>query len=414
MGVKSMKTEQLIDLVSKRLEDLGYNKRYVWGSSYSAMRSIQKYHRQCGTSYYDPAITAEFMKISAERYANGEFRRAYWNFLRKAAERLDDFFLTGDLSWKRNSYKPPIHLCDEFACLLEKFMNSRLFHENTRCDFVWVLRKYLLYLQEHGFQSFSDISLNDVRLFMLDTSQKVSLGSLSNIQCYIRKFHIFLAEQEIPAPDCIGLLSYRIPRDVHVKNYVTDEELEKILQQIDTDTSLGKRDMAIILLGATTGLRAIDIVHLELSDINWRTGEIHIIQSKTQGHIYLPLVKCVGDALIDYILNSRPESNSSKIFLRSQAPFTGLESAATVGYMFNRYLKKAGIQRCPFDGKTFHGFRRRIGHNLLHSGVPLTTISQILGHRTLSATEQYLSLDSDILKKCALDLKNIEPRRKES
>jgi len=393
------------------LEELGYNKRYVWGSNYSAMLSIQKHHRMQGLSDYDPAVTAEFMKLSAQRYANGEFRRAYWNFLRKAAERLDDFFLTGDLTWKRNSYKPPVPLCREFSSLLEQFMDSRIFHENTRCDFLWVLKKYLLYLREQGFHSFSDVSLNDIRQFILDTSQKVSAGSLSNIQCYVRKFHIFLTEQNIPSPDCVGFLSYRIPRDVRVKNYVTDEDLEQMLLQINAKTDRGKRDLAIILLGATTGLRAIDIVHLELSDIDWRKGEIHVVQSKTQGELYLPLVKCAGDAITDYILNSRPESESRKVFLRSQAPFTGLTSAATIGYMFNRYLKKAGIQRCPFDGKTFHGFRRRIGHDMLHSGVPLTTISQILGHRTLNATEQYLSLDSETLKKCALDFKNIVPGR---
>ena len=44
---------------------------------------------------------------------------------------------------------------------------------------------------------------------------------------------------------------------------------------------MGKRDKGIIMLGATTGLRAVDIARLKLTDIDWPRGEIHVSQSKT-------------------------------------------------------------------------------------------------------------------------------------
>ena len=185
-----------------------------------------------------------------------------------------------------------------------------------------------------------------------------------------------------------------------------------IMEQIDTSTNTGKRDKAIISLGATTGLRAIDIVKLKLTDIDWLRGEIHVIQSKTEGVLYLPLLPETGEAIKDYILNARPKTDVQEIFLREKAPFISMSSGVAIGYLFDSYSKKAGIERSPFDGKGFHGLRRRLARNMLTSGTPVTTIAQVLGHTNIQATKQYLSLDSQNLKECALDFTGISLERR--
>ena len=65
-----------------------------------------------------------------------------------------------------------------------------------------------------------------------------------------------------------------------IQSYVTDEELDQILRVIDTDSEMGKRDRAIILLAATTGLRAGDLIRIKLTDIDWRKGEIRFTREK--------------------------------------------------------------------------------------------------------------------------------------
>lgn len=85
-------------------------------------------------------------------------------------------------------------------------------------------------------------------------------------------------------------------------------------------------------------------------------------------------------------------------------------ASVSVRTMFDKYLRQAGISRSPFDGKTFHGLRRHIGHNLLSAGCSINTIAQILGHQNTASTEKYLSLDYDRLKLCALDFKHINVR----
>lgn len=97
--------------------------------------------------------------------------------------------------------------------------------------------------------------------------------------------------------------------------------------------------------------------------------------------------------------------------MRLIAPRTGLADAVSIGCMFQQYQRKAGIYRHAFDGKGFHGLRRRLAKKLLVTGTPLTTITQILGHDDPKSARQYLSLDTHNLKECALDFKGIPLER---
>lgn len=80
--------------------------------------------------------------------------------------------------------------------------------------------------------------------------------------------------------------------------------------------------------------------------------------------------------------------------------------------MFRSYQDAAGISRQPFDGKGFHGLRRRLAKKLLVNGTPLTTIAQILGHEDIKSARQYLSLNTDNLRECALGFSGIPVERR--
>lgn len=100
------------------------------------------------------------------------------------------------------------------------------------------------------------------------------------------------------------------------------------------------------------------------------------------------------------------------MFLRLLSPKTAIMDAMCITCMFKSYQEKAGIQRQPFDGKGFHGLRRRLAKKLLVAGVPLVTITQILGHEDIESARQYLSLDIGNLKECALDFSGIPLERR--
>ena len=104
-----------------------------------------------------------------------------------------------------------------------------------------------------------------------------------------------------------------VQREYKVYNIINDEELYALLNQIDTSSPIGKRDMAIFQLIITTGMRSTDVVNMKLTDIDWSRGEIHIIQKKTGNPLTLPLLQEAGSAIQDYILNGRPDSDAEEI-----------------------------------------------------------------------------------------------------
>jgi len=216
-----------------------------------------------------------------------------------------------------------------------------------------------------------------------------------------------LRSNSLVSKDFQSVLNKPARRKKRVLPCLTREEVEAILGQIDTTTKQGKRDYAILLLASHTGLRSIDIVNLRLSDLDWLNDSIHIVQRKTGRPLVLPLEIDTGNAIAKYILEARPESTSEYVFLRTSAPYRKLADCGSMDNILEKYLNSAGILRQPGDGKSFHALRRSMGTWMLESGVPLTTISQVLGHKEQDSAKQYLSMDYEKLALCALDFQEI-------
>lgn len=392
---------------------LGFSESYIWNTWVTRTNALANYYTERGACFYDPAITGEFLSAHEDRYKAGEISYSYLNSLRQTIRRLNEFYLTGTLRADATRKGTRYILGGNNMRLIDLFVFSRGYRENTRDDAVWTVRKYLHHFESQGHKSLETVTIEDVRQFILKTAAEVRPSTLHDIFLYLRHFHIYLKESGENAPDCEDLFSYKIYREMPIQGYVTDDELERILDVIDSSTEVGKRNRAIILLAATTGLRACDIVRLKLTDIDWRKGEIQLTQSKTGRPVYLPLMQETGLALQDYILNARPLSDCPEVFLRCSAPKTAITDASSIGTMFKDYEQRAGIERRAFDGKGFHGLRRRLAKKLLVTGTSLPVIAQILGHENVQSARQYLALDTNNLMECALDFSGIPTTRRE-
>lgn len=413
MSKDNISINEMIVQMTAEAERLGFSQTFIWADFIPRLRKFAIYYQKLGITQYDPQITEDLVQLHVERYERGEIGADALSRVRSNARKLNEFYLTGTFHIHMPKRGTRYLVSAENEHLIADFIDWKDYGPNTRDDVYWTVRKYLFYFEAQGYPTLQDVSKDQVREFILETASTVKVSTLHNILLYLKYFHRFLKESEIPAPDCQDLFNYKVTREMPIQGYVTDEELEKILGVIDTDTSAGKRNLAIILLAATTGLRACDITKLKLTDIDWRKGEFKIKQKKTGQIVYAPILPDVGAALQDYILNARPKSDCPEIFLRIFPPQVAIQDPCSIGCMFKEYQKKAGIYRHPFDGKGFHGLRRRLAKKLLITGTPLTTIAQILGHEELDSSRQYLSLDLSNLKECALDFRLMPVKREE-
>src|SRR5690625_4956590 len=93
------------------------------------------------------------------------------------------------------------------------------------------------------------------------------------------------------------------------------EDVIRMLKNIDRENPTGKGDYAILILVAKLGMRVGDIKSLKLSNLNWYSKTIKVIQNKTKSIVTYPILNDIGWALIDYLKNGRPVSDSPFLFV---------------------------------------------------------------------------------------------------
>jgi integrase len=174
-----------------------------------------------------------------------------------------------------------------------------------------------------------------------------------------------------------------------IPKYLSVEEIEGLLDACDQSTNIGRRNYAILVLLARLGLRAGEVVGLELDDIDWRTGEI-VVRGKGLLHDRLPLLPEVGEAFAAYLRWDRPLVSTRRVFLRTQAPLRGFAGPSTVSTIVRRALERAGLNP-PLKGA--HLLRHSLATEMLRSGASMAEIGEILRHRSPNTTEIYANVD---------------------
>ena len=273
--------------MTAELRRVGYAESTLYRYLIPNMMHVVHYYEKAGITYYSIQATTLYLSLQKERLDRQEITEHYYRLIKSIASRMNDFFITGEIKIPSSKRGTVYVISPEYENLVDRFVDYKHYKPNTCDDVRWVVRKYLFFLEQKGHFSLDTVSIEDARTFILETAADVTSSSLHSILLYLKHFHIFLKETEIPAPDCVELFSYKVYREMPVLSYVTDEELSRIFAVIDRTTEMGKRDYAIIQLAATTGLRACDIIRLRLKDIDWRKGEIYANQKKTgRGGMY--------------------------------------------------------------------------------------------------------------------------------
>ncbi len=184
----------------------------------------------------------------------------------------------------------------------------------------------------------------------------------------------------------------------NVPRYLSDEDVGRLLRACDGSLATGRRDHAILLLLARLGLRASEILALELSDLNWRAGEI-IVRGKGLVSDRLPLIPEVGEALALYLQKDRPAGHSRRVFLCARAPHRGFSHPSSVSTIVSRALDRAGLAPAT---RGAHLLRHSLATGMIRRGASLAEIGQVLRHRCANTTEIYAKLDFDALRDVAM------------
>lgn len=140
-----------------------------------------------------------------------------------------------------------------------------------------------------------------------------------NPSTFLRNFFRYLFKDGKSEKNlALGIPSVAQRYGARLPRHLTPEQVETLLEAVHTDGSVGRRDYAMVLLLARLGLRAPEVVAMQLDDVDWRAGEI-IVRGKGNRHDRLPLPPDAGKAIADYIKFERV-SSSRTLFVTARPP----------------------------------------------------------------------------------------------
>ncbi len=250
------------------------------------------------------------------------------------------------------------------------------------------------------YPDFSQIRAEDVAAFVQARAEKRAPTCRKDPGSAVLVFLRFLSAAGL-AP---AHLEYAIPRvrqwtHAALPRFLTTNDLDRVLAVPVEPTPKGLRDRAMLLLLVRLGLRAGEVVRLQLDDIDWRVGSVLIRAGKTRRERVLPLPQDAGEAMVRYLKEGRPTSPHRQIFLNLCPPHEPLASSVVLTGIAQSVLRQAGV---PSHRPGAYVFRHTIATHMVRRGTTFKEIADVLGHRSLVSTAIYAKLDLPSLAQVAI------------
>lgn len=348
------------------------------------------------TDFSDEAL-ASYLQFLTMEFSEDRFKEWKYKLLRKSALVLSEVNQTGTYQWKISKHASPNDALNNLFRPVQQRFEAWLGHQGLAVDtqdlYATIGRRALASWQGRGITDFHALTGSDVASALVSLAERYQPGSMRTVLTSVRVLCRFLEE----TGSCSGLCR-AVPRIVsrrvrHVA-VLPAEKIEMLTNSPEPGKVTGKRDRAMLLLGARTGLRPVDIVALRLQDIDWRQGQITLAQHKTGALLTLPLLTDVGEAIADYLLHDRPTGvNDEHVFLRAYAPYVALAPSDGLYDVAARAFTRTGIGSQPDMGHGFRVLRASFATRMLEGDTPLPVISGALGHRGISSAKHYLTAD---------------------
>lgn len=299
------------------------------------------------------------------------------------------------------------HYCDNFKLLINAYdRNSKKYvkKERTFKEQSNELKQFLKHIQEVDIFNLEDITEEHIISYFMNEKKEFIRGYSNRYR--LKAALEIISDEVIECQKIIFFLPYL---KEHRKNiqYLSDEELDKIKYVLhNKPTNITFKDIAIVSLLVYTGLRAIDISKIKLSDIDWENDVIRVNQSKTSEFLELPLVAPIGNAVYNYLLHEKPKSELPYIFLKSKSKIDAGIKPKSVYNAVEKVMDEAKIRMRSKDRRGSHIFRHKMATSMLEKNIPTPIISSTLGHTSPQSLETYLSTDFVHLKECALSVED--------
>jgi site-specific recombinase XerD len=278
-------------------------------------------------------------------------------------------------------------------------LQERGLSQATATNYLPFIEQFLSERFEKGRVNLSQLRAPDVTSFVQRHARDFSPARASLLVTALRSFlrHLqFQGKIKTDLAVCVPAVAWW--SFATMPKFLPAGDVQKVLKHCDRRTSIGRRNYAILLLLARLGLRAGEVVALNLEDIDWDNGHI-TVRAKGGRWSQLPLPADVGKAIALYLRQDRPQGSCRRVFLRHRAPTVGFANSIAISSLVMSALKRAGVESAR---KGAHLFRHGLATDMLRHGASLDEIGDLLRHKSPNTTAIYAKVDLVALRSLAL------------
>lgn len=233
----------------------------------------------------------------------------------------------------------------------------------------------------------------------------MSPRSQARIISGIRSFYTFLILENIIEENPSELLeSPRLP--AKLPDVLSFREIEKIISGIDRSTYEGERNVSILEIMYSSGLRVSELISLKISNVYFYEEYLRIIGKGNKERL-VPVSKIALDRVMHYIRNVRVHvqvrpGHEDIVFLNRRG-------AGMTRNMVFLIVKQAARNVNILKNISPHTLRHSFATHLVEGGANLRAVQEMLGHSSITTTEIYVHMSADYLRK---NLEDFHPRYK--
>jgi len=383
------------------LTENGYAARNVF-RRVPTLRHFGEYSQQHGAKSYEelpnfvePFVT-QWIRERGSHYR--QIPRWVEHAARTPVEQMLQLIVPG-FKGKGRSKRVKIPFLEQAPGFFPYLREERGLRERSILQYEHYLRLFEAYLKQIEFDNLADLTPAILSAFLIQKGRSLSKSSVTSLCSSLRIFLRFIHREGGTETDLSGVIES--PRKYHLSNLprsISWGDVRKMLEVIDRRSILGKRDYAILLLLLTYGLRACEVANLRLNDIDWKRERLMISERKAGHNTAYPLSTVVGEAIVDYLKNGRPNTFERHIFLRVMAPRVPLTYNA-ISQRVTHYLHKAGIK---VGRPGSHTLRHTCVQRLVDAEFSFKAIGDYVGHASPSSTQVYTKIAVEALREVAL------------
>ena len=243
----------------------------------------------------------------------------------------------------------------------------------------------------------SEVSSDDVTSYVAERSDGISKRTQARLLSSLRSFFDWMIlDGERKENPCDKVEHPKLGR--YLPEVLSVEEVEAIIESVDTTAATGLRDRAILEVLYGCGLRVSEAVTLKVSDIFFQEGFVRVIGKGDKQRV-VPLGEMASDAVSAY-LASRPEpyddATGEVLFLNR---FGKPLSRVSVFTMVKRQAMLAGVRKEISP----HTFRHSFATHMIENGADLRVVQEMLGHESILTTEIYTHIDTSTWQAAVLE-----------